>query len=96
MDHPSADKSSVSVSNGCAGKNGGERALTRNSKFAAEGVMIVTSCAVDALCMAFGPIDAKETLPTRTFQATVLDYFNKEKNVGSNREGKRGNSHDSA
>lgn len=35
--------------------------------------MMVTSCAVDALCMAPGPIEAKETLPTRTFHATVLD-----------------------
>ena len=37
--------------------------------------MMVTSCAVDALCMAPGPIEAKETLPTRTFHATVLDCF---------------------
>lgn len=45
----------------------------RNSKFAAEGVMMVTSCAVDALCMAPGPMEAKDTLPTRTFHATVLE-----------------------
>ena len=37
--------------------------------------MMVTSCAVDALCMAPGPMEAKETLPTRTFHATVLDCF---------------------
>ena len=37
--------------------------------------MMVTSCAVDALCMAPGPMEAKETLPTRTFHATVLDYL---------------------
>ena len=36
---------------------------------------MVTSCAVDALCIAPGPMEAKETLPTRTFHATVLDFF---------------------
>jgi hypothetical protein len=46
---------------------------TRNSKLEAEGVIMVTSCAVEALCMAFGPMEAKETLPTRTFHATVRD-----------------------
>jgi hypothetical protein len=46
---------------------------TRNSKLEAEGVIIVTSWAVEALCMAFGPMEAKETLPTRTFHATVRD-----------------------
>jgi len=45
----------------------------RNSKLDAEGVMMVTSCAVDALCMAPGPMEANETLPTRTFHATVLE-----------------------
>lgn len=40
--------------------------VTLNSKFLACGVMIVISCAVEALCMAFGPGDAKETLPTST------------------------------
>jgi hypothetical protein len=37
-------------------------------------VIIVTSWAVDALCIAFGPIAAKETLPTRTLNATVRDW----------------------
>jgi hypothetical protein len=35
---------------------------------------MVTSWAVEALCMAFGPMEAKETLPTRTFHATVRDW----------------------
>lgn len=43
-----------------------EAPLTLNSKLAAEGVMTVTSCAVDALCIALGPMEANETLPTRT------------------------------
>jgi hypothetical protein len=73
-DRPSADKESGRSATVETGVSGGERALTRNSKLAAEGVMMVTSCAVDALCMAPGPMDAKETLPTRTFHATVLDY----------------------
>lgn len=51
----------------------GEQALTRNSKLAAEGVIMVTSWAVEALCMALGPMEAKETLPTRTLYATVRD-----------------------
>jgi len=49
----------------------------RNSKLAAEGVIIVTSWAVEALCMAFGPMEAKETLPTRTFHATVREIAHK-------------------
>ena len=53
---------------------GGKESRTRNSKLAAEGVIIVTSWAVEALCMAFGPMEAKETLPTRTFHATVRDW----------------------
>lgn len=36
--------------------------------------MIVTSCAVDALCIALGPGEANDTLPTRTFWHTVRDY----------------------
>ena len=52
----------------------GGAARTRNSKSFAVGVMIVTSCAVDALCIALGPGEAKETLPTRTFWATVRDW----------------------
>ena len=32
---------------------------------------MVTSCAVDALCIAFGPGDANDTLPTSTFWHTV-------------------------
>ena len=43
------------------------RALTLNSRSLAVGVMILTSWAVDALCIAFGPGAAKETLPTSTF-----------------------------
>lgn len=36
--------------------------------------MIVISCAVDALCIAFAPGLAKETLPTRTLCTTVRDW----------------------
>lgn len=50
------------------------RMLTRNSRSFAVGVMIFTSWAVDALCIAFGPGAAKDTLPTRTFWQTVRDY----------------------
>lgn len=67
MGRPSADKAYQPEN--C----GRDNARTRNSKFAADGVIIVTSCAVDALCIAFGPIEAKETLPTRTLNATVRD-----------------------
>ena len=70
-DPPSADGNGLSGVLIAGRKEG--RALTRNSKFAAEGVMMVTSWAVEALCMAFGPMEAKETLPTRTFHATVRD-----------------------
>jgi hypothetical protein len=52
----------------------GKGIRTRNSKLEAEGVIMVTSWAVEALCMAFGPMEANETLPTRTFQATVRDW----------------------
>ena len=48
--------------------------LTLNSRSLAVGVMILTSWAVDALCIAFGPGAAKETLPTSTFWQTVRDY----------------------
>jgi hypothetical protein len=56
-----------------SGTRKGMMMRTRNSKLAAEGVIMVTSWAVEALCMAFGPMEAKETLPTRTFHATVRD-----------------------
>ena len=61
-----------SLSTRCKGSRP-TRALTLNSKFVAEGVMIVISWAVEALCMAFGPMAAKDTLPTRTLCATVRD-----------------------
>ena len=63
-----------SLSTRCKGSRP-TRALTLNSKFVAEGVMIVISWAVDALCMAFGPMAAKDTLPTRTLCATVRDLM---------------------
>ena len=69
-DHPSANK----VDQHDIPESGGEEARTRNSKLEADGVIMVTSCAVEALCMAFGPMEAKETLPTRTFHATVRDW----------------------
>jgi hypothetical protein len=54
---------------------------------------MVTSCAVEALCMAFGPIEAKETLPTRTFHATVRDWKSVLVTMGVK---KKGVSHDGA
>ena len=50
------------------------RSPTWNSRSFAVGVIIFTSCAVEALCIAFGPGAANETLPTRTFWHTVRDY----------------------
>lgn len=50
--------------------------LTLNSKFLAVGVTTSISCAVEALCMAFGPGEANDTLPTRTSCTTVRDYHN--------------------
>lgn len=44
----------------------GTNILTLNWKFSALGVMTVISWAVDALCRAFAPGLAKETLPTNT------------------------------
>ena len=47
--------------------------LTLNWKSDAVGEMICTSCAVDALCIAFGPGCANETLPTVTVWTIVRD-----------------------
>ena len=51
----------------------GSLILTLNSKLDAEGEMICTSCAVAALCIAFGPGWANETLPTVTVWTIVRD-----------------------
>ena len=49
------------------------RIYTLNSKLAAEGEIICTSCAVAALCIAFAPGWANETLPTVTVWTIVRD-----------------------
>ena len=62
------------ISSKCGHRAGGmER--TRNSKFVAVGVTTSISWAVEALCIAFGPGEANDTLPTRTLWTTVRDCW---------------------